>query len=173
MQLSRAGAEFIARFEGFSAEPYNDPDTPPNATIGYGHMLHHGPVTAADRAGYPHGMSKQEALELLQKDAAGFAASVRSLVKVPLNQAQFDALVDFTYNEGAGGLESSTLLREINTPNVVANLHSKDDDARHAAQNMIRSAFAMWDRGNAGVLPGLEKRRAAESHLFMTGDYGS
>ncbi len=173
LQLSRAGAQFIARFEGFRAMPYNDADSPPNATIGYGHVLHAGPVTGADTARFPHGMSTGEALQLLEKDAARFAQAVRQSVKVPLNQAQFDALVSFTYNVGPGNLESSTLLREINSPGVVANLHVADDGTRHAAQNTIRSSFLMWDRGSGGVLAGLQTRRTAEAHLFMTGDYGS
>ena len=42
--ISHAGLLLIARFEGFLGSPYNDADTPPNATIGFGHMLHHGPV---------------------------------------------------------------------------------------------------------------------------------
>lgn len=172
-QLSHAGGEFIARFEGFRAEPYNDADQPPNATVGFGHMLHRGPVTAADQARYRNGMSRDEALELLQRDAAPCAAAVERCVRVPLDQAQVDALVSFAFNVGVGGFESSTLLREINSGDLVKQLRAGDDGTRHAAQNTIRSAFLMWDRGNGAVLPGLEARRKAEAHLFMTGDYGS
>jgi lysozyme len=173
MRLSRAGAEFIGRFEGFRAEPYNDADSPPNATIGYGHVLHSGPVTAADQARYAKGMSRDEALQLLERDAAACAEAVHRDVRVPLNQAQVDALISFAYNVGAGGLGSSTLLRDLNSGDTVKDLHSSDDAKRHAAQDAVRSAFLMWDRGSGAVLPGLEKRRTAEAHLFMTGDYGS
>ena len=172
-RLSRAGGEFIARFEGFRPEPYNDADNPPNATIGFGHMLHKGPVTAADKARYPRGMSRDDALALLESDAASCAAAVHQHVRPSLDQAQVDALVSFAFNVGVGGFESSTLLKDINSGHMVKDLHASDDAARHAAQNAIRSAFLMWDRGNNQVLPGLEKRRTAEAHLFMTGDYGA
>lgn len=39
---------------------------------------------------------------------------ISSLVVVPLTQGQFDALCDFTYNEGVGNLQHSTLLRKLN-----------------------------------------------------------
>lgn len=172
-QLSREGSEFIARFEGFVAKPYNDADSPPNATVGFGHMLHRGPVTAADNARFGSGISRDEALKLLERDAAACVAAVHRSVHVRLSQPQTDALVSFAYNVGVGGFESSTLLREINSADLVANLHASDDATRHAAQDTIRSAFLMWDRGNGAVLPGLERRRTAEAHLFMTGDYGS
>lgn len=173
-RLSSAGVDFIARFEGFVPKPYNDADRPPNATIGFGHMLHHGPVTHQDEQHYAGGISRDRALDLLKKDAASCVAAVNESVRVPLNQAQFDALVSFAFNVGVGALEGSTLLKDINSGHTVANLHSSDDGERHAAQNAIRSAFLAWDHGNGGVvLAGLQRRRTEEAHLFMTGDYGS
>ena len=38
-------------------------------------------------------------------------------VKVPLNQNQFDALVSFSFNCGAGALKTSTLLQKLNSCN--------------------------------------------------------
>jgi lysozyme len=43
-----------------------------------------------------------------------YAPIVRKLVKVPLSQGEFNALVDFTYNLGEGNFRSSTLLRLVN-----------------------------------------------------------
>jgi lysozyme len=46
---------------------------------------------------------------------AGYAEhAVTHLVTVSLTQGQYDALVSFTYNEGAGRLQSSTLLKDLN-----------------------------------------------------------
>jgi lysozyme len=44
----------------------------------------------------------------------GAEQAVQRLVKVPLTQGQFDALVDFCFNLGAGKLATSTLLKELN-----------------------------------------------------------
>jgi GH24 family phage-related lysozyme (muramidase) len=46
-QLSDRGAEFIGRFEGWRDQPYNDVAN--NATIGYGHLIHQGPVSSHDK----------------------------------------------------------------------------------------------------------------------------
>jgi GH24 family phage-related lysozyme (muramidase) len=49
-QLSVRGAHFIDRFEGWRDTPYNNAAN--NATIGFGHLIHTGPVTAHDRAAW-------------------------------------------------------------------------------------------------------------------------
>jgi lysozyme len=51
---------------------------------------------------------------LLLQDVAYAEHAVEHLVKVPLTQGAYDALVSFTYNEGAGRLQTSTLLRVLN-----------------------------------------------------------
>src|SRR5690606_6833672 len=76
---------------------------------------------------------------------------VDRLVKVPLKQHQFDALVSFAYNAGIGNLRSSTLLRKLN--------------ARDFAGAALE--FHRWNRSNGKVLPGLVRRRAAEALLFQ------
>lgn len=76
---------------------------------------------------------------------------VYSAVKVPLNQNQFDALCDFTYNVGCGAFEGSTLLLRLNA----------GDYTGSAAQ------FAFWDKAAGRVVQGLENRRAAEAALFQ------
>ncbi len=153
--LSPEGAAFIARFEGFRAKLYNDPATPPNATIGFGHLVHAGPIDGSEPAELKQGITKQQALALLQTDCAGAAAAVSSCVKVPLNQQQFDALVSFTFNLGAGNLQQSTLLKKLN---------AGDYDA-------VPSELARWVHAGKNVLPGLVTRRAAEGTLFATGAY--
>ena len=103
--VSEKGLEFIGRFEGFRDMPYNDAAVPPNATIGYGHMIHRGPVTVNDRIRYKKGITQANALTLLRADAALAVYAVRRYCKVPLTQPQFDALVSFTFNCGAGAFE--------------------------------------------------------------------
>jgi lysozyme len=89
-------------------------------------------------------------LTLKLEDAAD---QVDRLVKVPLTPAQKAALVDFTYNEGAGELAKSTLLKVLN-----------NFDYLGAADE-----FAKWDLAAGKVMPGLETRRARERSLFVTG----
>lgn len=89
----------IGEFEGCRLTPYND--VAGNATVGYGHLLHHGPVTDDDQA-----ISETQADVYFAQDLDTKAGQyVNSFVKVTLSQNQFDALVSFTYNLGAGTLQ--------------------------------------------------------------------
>src|SRR5882672_5904519 len=98
-KLSKDGAGFIAGFEGFSAKPYRD--AVGVWTQGFGHTHGVGPNSKK--------ITRDRGLELLQQDAAKAATAVRDLVEVPLTQKEFDALVSFTFNLGAGALAESTL----------------------------------------------------------------
>ncbi|HEX8001097.1 MAG TPA: glycoside hydrolase family protein [Mycobacteriales bacterium] len=149
LTVSGAGLDLIAGFEGWRAELYED--VADNATIGYGHLVHAGPITAADRSGpFGKGITKQQGLDLLRKDVESKAQAVRQCVTVPLNQGQFDALVSFAYNVGAGNLRSSTLLKKLNA-----------GDYAGAANE-----FGNWTKAGGKVLTGLQRRRAAEAAMF-------
>lgn len=74
-------------------------------SIGYGY---HGPDVIEGMV-----WTQEEADDHLLTRIQEAAASVNQLVKVPLTQGQFDALVDFVYNEGAGSFSGSTLLRQL------------------------------------------------------------
>jgi lysozyme len=149
LDVSAGGLSLIASFEGWRGDLYDD--VAGNATIGYGHLVHAGPVTAADRGGpYGNGITQAQGLALLHGDAARMVEAVRSSVTVPLTQDQFDALVSFTYNVGAGAFEGSTLLRLLNAGDYAG----------------ARAQFAVWDKAGGQVVPGLVRRRAAEAALF-------
>ena len=51
LRVSAHGLELIANFEGYEANLYND--AAGHATIGVGHLLHHGPYTTTDRRRFP------------------------------------------------------------------------------------------------------------------------
>lgn len=151
--VSQAGLLFIERNEGCELEPYNDGAG--NATIGVGHLIHLGPVTAADAAHY-RGFTRTQALQLLEHDAAYAVHAVQQLVKVHLTQPQFDALVDFVFNVGAGAFASSTLLRLLNT----------------GGYGSVPGQLALWTHDSNGrVEPGLVTRRRADGELFTHGTY--
>ena len=110
-------------------------------TIGYGHTLG---VGAGDNC------LESQADQWLRNDILGAEDAVNKLVTVPLNQNQFDALVDFTFNLGITSLKSSTLLKLLN------------QGAYTGASNQILA----WDHVNGVVNPGLTRRRIAEKALF-------
>lgn len=85
-------------------------------------------------------------------DMAVFETAVNNLVKVPINQDQFDALVSFSFNVGAGNLASSTLLKKVNAPDFAGAAHE----------------FQRWNKAGGKVLPGLTRRRACEALLFQS-----
>lgn len=148
MELSDAGLKLIKEFEGFRATTYLDPAGLP--TIGYGHKLLPG-------ESYPEGTNESRAAELLTADAVIACRAVESLVKVPLTQSQFDALVDFCFNLGQGRLANSTLLRDLN---------AGDYDA-------ARRQLLLWDHAGKQVVPGLQARRQAEFDLWGAAAPGS
>src|SRR3990167_5912403 len=148
--LSEAGLDLIAESEGFVGHLYDD--AAGHATVGFGHLVHRGPVTPADRVGPSgRGITEPEALLLLRRDARKAQEAVREHVAVPLSQGEFDALVSFTFNLGGGALAGSTLLRLLNA----------EDRTGAAGQ------FGRWTRAGGKVLPGLVKRRERERAMFL------
>lgn len=69
-----------------------------------------------------------------------------------LTQNQFDALVSFVFNVGAGNFRSSTLLKRLK-----ANPNDPD----------IANQFKRWVYGGGKVLPGLVRRRDEETKLYF------
>jgi lysozyme len=150
MKTDARGIAALQGEEGFVAKPYND--IAQNATIAYGHLLHKGAVNQADWKLYGNGCSMTQAIAWLQHDIAWAEAEVNKVVTVQLNQNQFDAMVSFTYNEGDGTLEKSSVLRELNSENFSA-----------AMQVMLEYDYA-GGKPSAGLL----NRRENEIALFNT-----
>ena len=94
---------------------------------------------------------------MLAKDVSSAADWVNNLCAVKLTQEEFDALVDFVFNLGAGAFRGSTMLRDLNA----------GDFTNAAAQ------FDLWDHAGGAVVAGLLRRRQAEAELFEGGDGSS
>lgn len=141
MKFSALGMELLKRSEGFRSRVYLDAAGFP--TIGFGHRLVH-PESFAE------GVSETQAADLLAADVHETEKAVEHLVKVPLTQGQFDALVDFCFNLGAGRLASSTLLKVLNC--------GRYEDA---AQQLL-----LWDHANGHENDALKARREAEVQLW-------
>lgn len=150
MKTSKKGIALIEEFESCMRKigpdkfkAYIDPVGV--LTIGWGHTNSVGRRFTRNTV-----WTQQECDDALAFDLADAEASVNKLVKVMLTQSEFDALVSFVYNLGAGNFRKSTLLRKINA-----------NDLRGAAIE-----FMKWNRAGGRVLRGLTRRRAAERKLF-------
>lgn len=141
MQFSAAGMALLKKSEGFRGQVYQDVAGIP--TIGYGHKV-------LPNESFPNGIDEQKASEILAIDVQKAEQSVEHLVKVPLTQGQFDALVDFVFNLGSGRLASSTLLKKLNAGNY-----------SEVAQQLLR-----WDHAGTEEVAGLKIRREAEAALW-------
>ena len=165
--LSPFGLEFVARWEGFVGHVYNDADRPPNATIGYGHLLHQGPVTPTDLAAWHGGITEANARKLLRHDTLTAVAAVKRAVRVPLSQAMIDALTSTVVNCGPGCLDGQ-IGRAVNArPSLLEHPFRLAD-----WHQQVTDALLLYDHGNKGVvIPGLWRRRMSEARLFVTGKY--
>lgn len=151
MKTSPNGVRILSGEEGERDHEYTDVAGVP--TIGFGHAI---------KPGEPYGpgsvITHQQALDLLAKDIGWAEDAVNRDVTVALSQNQFDALVSFTFNDGAGALRESAVLSHLNA----------GDYAGAAAH------FVDWDHDMRGgklvVDPGLLARRQAEAALFNTPD---
>lgn len=111
-----------------------------------------------------------EADAALAREMQQHEANVEKLVKVPLNQGQFDALVSLCYNIGAENLKSSSLLRHLNRGDY-ARAASHFADWKYAVIRDEATARQMKVKlGTKAVLPGLVERRANEARMFLEAD---
>lgn len=158
MKTSTAGRQLIERYEGLFLQAYDDANdhiVKPGSqvhgtiTIGYGH------TTAAGAPSVYAGQSitKLQADDILASDLRAVEAEVNRLVKVPLNQNQYDALVSFHFNTGSLG--RSSLLKSLN-----------QGDYKGAA-----NGFMLYTKGRVGgqlvPMAGLTRRRTEEKALFL------
>lgn len=142
MVIGAAGLEIIKECEGLQTKAYICPAG--ILTIGYGHT---GKDVTKDLV-----ITETQAEDLLRQDVKNAEKTVRTYVKVQLTQGQFDALVSFVFNLGAGNFKSSTLLKKLNA-----------NDIAGAADEFLR-----WNKSGGKVLPGLTKRRERERACFLS-----
>ena len=139
MKTSEEGIALIKKFEGCELSSYQC--SAGVLTIGYGHTLG---VEDGDTC------SQEEAEDMLKDDLGVFEEAVDRLVKVELEQNQFDALVAWTFNLGETNLRESTLLNILNKGNYGG----------------VPEQIKRWNRAGGQVLDGLIRRRQAEALLF-------
>jgi len=139
MNISEEGKALIKKFEGCKLEAYLCSAGVP--TIAFGRTKN---VKLGDTC------TQEQADAWLEEELEEYTGYVLDAVTQPLDQNQLDAMVAWTYNLGPTNLRSSTLLRVLN-----------EGKMQEVPQQMRR-----WNKANGKVLPGLERRRLAESMLF-------
>ncbi len=148
MITNKKGIELIKTFEGLKLKPYLCSANVP--TIGYGSTFYEDgkKVTLKDLP-----ISEQRAEELLKNTLASFENGVTKLIKVPVSENEFSALVSFAFNVGLSNLKHSTLLRLLNfgLPRL-----------------QVAEQFARWNKAAGKELKGLTRRREAEKQLFLS-----
>lgn len=148
--VSENGLNLVKKFEGLhkitddgDVRAYRCPAG--KWTIGYGH-------TRGVKSGLR--VSVDECEKMLMEDLHEAGNAVRSAVSVPLSQHQYDALVSFVFNLGAGNFRSSTLLKKLNK----------------GLYEEIPAQILRWNKarvdGQLTELRGLTRRRTAEAALW-------
>ena len=135
MNISQKGIDLIKKYEGLRLEAYLCPAGV--WTIGYGHT-----------SGVKKGMkiTEWQAEDYLRRDCESSEKAVKALGR-NLNQNQFDALVSFTFNCGAGNLKTLCHNRTL---------------------GVISEKILLYNKAGGKVLNGLVKRRKDEQALFLT-----
>jgi lysozyme len=144
MNISEEGLSLIKKFEGCELKAYRCAANV--LTIGYG-----------TTKGVTEDMeiTKEEAESLLKEEMHEYEGYINDMVKVPLEQHQFDAMVSWVFNLGSGNLSSSTLLKKLN--------NSEYDE--------VPAQIKRWNKAGGKVLDGLIRRREAESLLFQNKEW--
>ena len=134
MNVSEKGIDLIKKYEGCHLTAYRCPAG--IWTIGYGHIKD-----------VKQGMTitQAQADEFLKQDCVASEKAVNALGR-ELNQNQFDALVSFTFNCGAGNLKTLCNNRTL---------------------EVIAEKILLYNKGGGKVLNGLVKRRKEERALFL------
>lgn len=152
MKLGDKGLNLLKKWErgpkgGFSPVIY--PCSAGKNTIGYGHV-----ITPDDKIIPP--ITEKQADDLLKQDIKVAENAVNLLVKIPLTQNEFDALVCFVFNVGVGAFQKSTLLLFLNN-----NLMDK-------IPNQLKQWNKITVNGIKKVSNGLVNRRQEEVKLFLS-----
>ena len=144
MKISEDGLELIKKFEGCETTAYQD--SVGVWTIGFGHTK-----------GVEEGQtcSIEDAESMLANEMDEYEGYINNMVKVDLQQHEFDALVAWVYNLGPTNLGESTMLKVLNGGQF----------------DRVPEEMNRWTRAGGKILEGLVRRRQAESLMFADLDW--
>ena len=144
MKISEDGLELIKKFEGCETTAYQD--SVGVWTIGFGHTK-----------GVEEGQtcSIEDAESMLADEMDEYEGYINNMVKVELQQHEFDSLVAWVYNLGPTNLSESTMLKVLNGGQF----------------DRVPDEMNRWTRAGGEILEGLVRRRQAESLMFQNLDW--
>ncbi len=137
MKITQECINLIKQFEGIRLKAYKALPKEKYYTIGIGH---YGPDVKVGMT-----ITEKQAEELFKTDVEKYEKYVEG-TGLQLNQNQFDALVSFTYNCGAGNLKKLVKGRTLNA---------------------IADAMLLYNKAGGEELAALTRRRKAERELFL------
>lgn len=144
MKISEDGLELIRNFEGCETSAYQD--SVGVWTIGFGH-------TKDVEEGQT--CSMEDAETMLADEMDEYEGYINDMVRVDLQQHEFDSLVAWVYNLGPTNLGESTMLKVLNGGQF----------------DRVPDEMNRWNRAGGEVLEGLVRRRQAESLMFKNLDW--
>jgi GH24 family phage-related lysozyme (muramidase) len=152
LRLGPKGDQLIRQWEGLRLKAYRD--TEGILTIGYGTTAASGVVFGPDSV-----ITKEQAQEYMHATVARvYGAEIKRLVKVPLRQAEYDALCSFVYNVGTKAFAQSTLLKKLNRGEYTAVPHelmrwtkSRSGNASRGLLNRRSAEVALWQSTGRGI----------------------
>ena len=166
-KTSSAGLEFIARWEGIVLTPYMD--VAGLWTIGVGHLIKDTDffstipndkiksLLKSKDKNHPYAqisIPREEALNILANDVKLVEEALVRMIKMKLNQNQFDAMVSFGFNCGTNVFKTSGACKAIAEGNFQA----------------VPEKLLDWSKvrinGELKTNKGLLARRTAEGQLF-------
>lgn len=136
-------ADFVANYEQFKPKAYQD--SAGVWTVGYG--------TTRGVDQYSK-MNEAQAKQRLSKDLGEASSAVKRLVKVPLTQNEYDAIVSLVYNVGPSAFAKSKALKALNA----GDRNTFMDEAFHHKKGFVRAG--------GKINEGLQRRRADERAMF-------
>lgn len=153
MKLDSQGIAFIRQQEGSERKMYRDQIGSP--TIGVGHLLTKDELSSGklhingEWIKWHEGLTDAQVDILLNQDSIHVENAINS-DGLKLTQYQFNALVDFAFNEGTGAYGRSTLRKKL--------LLGKYDE--------IPDELRKWVYAGGMMVPDLKERREAEIALW-------
>lgn len=143
MTTSSKGLQLIKDFEGLRLFAYRCPAGVP--TIGYGHTLD---------VKMGQAITEKQAEDFLKQDVTPIERYLND-IGINFRQEQFDALVSWIFNLGAGKFQHSTLFKKI----------CEDAPSGEIAEQILK-----WVNADGKPLVGLKRRRVAEANMFLATD---
>lgn len=158
MHVSEAFLGVLKKMEGFYSKPYWDYA---QYSIGYGSFCSYSNTDPMYKHYMANPITEEQATELLIQELADFERSVNDFIKengLTLKQHQYDALVSFSYNCGAGwtGEKSGYLNAAVRQGDI---------------SNALIYGMCLWSTagGNYILIP----RRMSEANMYINGEYKS